>query len=220
MKIRKGTELKAEMQMTPMIDIVFQLLTFFLFTFRIGGAEGDFNIKMPLGAASGLPDDINKLPPMKIRLQADPTTGRLARITLNDKSFGTDFDSLRNYIIGVVGDAQGPGSIRESAEVELDCDYNLRYEYVIYAVTAVSGYVSPDGQIVRLIEKLRFSPPRPRLSPDLQFDLRSNFDHAVRGQVEEFRRRLSVAGHPHEQVLTPPGHARFRRGPQGFAPRK
>jgi len=31
---------------------------------------------------------------------------------------------------------------------------------VIRAITAVSGYVSPDGQIVRLIEKIKFAPPR------------------------------------------------------------
>jgi biopolymer transport protein ExbD len=41
---------KIELQMTPMIDIVFQLLVFFIMTFKIVSQEGDFNIKMPLAA--------------------------------------------------------------------------------------------------------------------------------------------------------------------------
>ncbi len=34
--------------MTPMIDIVFLLLVFFLFSFKIVVQEGDFNIRMPV----------------------------------------------------------------------------------------------------------------------------------------------------------------------------
>ena len=49
-----------------------------------------------------------------------------------------------------------------SAEVELDCDYDLKYENVIEAITAVSGDVSPDGQVIKLVEKIKFSPPRPQ----------------------------------------------------------
>ena len=38
---------KVEVQMTPMIDIVFQLLVFFIMTFKIVSLEGDFHVKMP-----------------------------------------------------------------------------------------------------------------------------------------------------------------------------
>jgi biopolymer transport protein ExbD len=162
MKVRKlgGTpEDKVEVQMTPMIDIVFQLLVFFIMTFKIVSQEGDFNIKMPLAAPSeGLPDE-DKLPPMKVRLAAS-SSGELAQIRLNDNNFGVSFDGLHNYIIGIIGDERGPGSVQETAEIELDCDYNLRYEYVINAVTAVSGYVDADGNIVKLVEKVKFAPPR------------------------------------------------------------
>ena len=41
-------------------------------------------------------------------------------------------------------------------------DYNLRYEYTVEAITAVSGYVDETtGQIVKLVEKIKFAPPRP-----------------------------------------------------------
>ena len=62
---------KIPIDMTPMIDIVFQLLTFFCMTLRVSAAEGDFNIKMPLAAPqAGLPDP-NQLPPIKVRMRAD-----------------------------------------------------------------------------------------------------------------------------------------------------
>jgi biopolymer transport protein ExbD len=145
--------------MTPMIDIVFQLLVFFIMTFKIVSQEGDFNIKMPLAAPStGLPDD-EQLPPMKVRLRAG-ANGNLAQISLNDNTFGVNFESLHNYIIGIIGDERGPGSVQDTAEIELDCDYNLRYENVVKAITAVSGYVDDDGNIVKLVEKIKFAPPR------------------------------------------------------------
>jgi len=162
MKIRHSTgsgQDKIELQMTPMIDIVFQLLVFFIMTFKIVSQEGDFNIKMPLAAPNaGLPDD-NELPPMKVRLQADED-GVITGISLNEQSF-SNFPSLHNYVASLIGDERGPGSNQETAEVELDCDYNLRYGEVIKAVTAVSGYIDPDsGEIVKLVEKIKFAPPR------------------------------------------------------------
>ena len=161
MKVRHnkgGGDDKIELQMTPMIDIVFQLLVFFIMTFKIVSQEGDFNIKMPLAApAAGAPDDL-QLPPMKVRLRAG-AGGMLAGMSLNDRGIGT-MEALRLEIIGVVGDERGPGTIQETAEVELDCDYGLRYEHVIQAITAVSGYIDETGNVVKLVEKIKFAPPR------------------------------------------------------------
>ena len=161
MRIRHSTGAgndEIELQMTPMIDIVFQLLVFFIMTFKIVSQEGDFNIKMPLAAPSeGLPDE-NALPPMKVRLRAD-ANGNPAAIMLNEKAF-SDWRSLNDYMIGIIGNDRGPGSVQDTAEVELDCDYNLRYEHVIGAVTAVSGFLDDGGNIVKLVEKIKFSPPR------------------------------------------------------------
>ena len=161
MKVRRAGKPaeKIDLQMTPMIDIVFQLLTFFIMTFKIILPEGDFNIKMPLNAPSQGAPDPNLLPPMKVRLRA-AADGTLASISMNDRGMGTSFDALHNHLISVVGDERGPGSVAETAEVELDADYNLRYEYVIKAITAVSGYINKDGHVVKLIEKIKFAPPK------------------------------------------------------------
>ena len=162
MKIRHstgGAPDKVEQQMTPMIDIVFQLLTFFIMSFKIATVEGDFSIKMPLAAPSaGQPDPDRLLPPIRVRLTAG-AGGELAGIRMGERAL-PNFNALHNEIIGVVGTQTGPGSLAESAEVELDADYNLQFRYIISAITAASGYVDPNGRIVKLIEKIKFSPPR------------------------------------------------------------
>ena len=150
------SEDRIELQMTPMIDIVFQMLVFFIMTFKIVTQEGDFNIKMPLAAASGAEIDPTALD-MTLRLTSN-AEGELTGIKLNDKNFQA-FGDLHNHVIGLIGGDQ-PDSLRESAEVEIDADYQLRYEFVIAAITAVTGYRTSDDEVVKLIEKIRFSPPK------------------------------------------------------------
>lgn len=159
MKVRKTThdESTIELQMTPMIDIVFQLLVFFIMTFRIVEQEGDFNIRMPLqqGASQNTPEMIL---PYRVRLAANPD-GTLAGIAVNDRPFGS-FAALREYVVGAVGDMGGPEAAREKAEVEIDADEGLNYEYVVRAITAVTGYRDPEtGQVIELIKKIKFAPP-------------------------------------------------------------
>jgi len=155
---RKQQDGGVELQMTPMIDIVFQLLVFFVMTFKIAAPEGDFNIRMPLVAPSeGIPEP-EALPPITIRLSA-LSDGRLAGIQFGNRQL-KNFLELRERIIEVLGPDPGP-SVIESTEVELDCDYHLRYEYVVEAITAVSGYVDEKtGQVIKLVEKIKFAPPR------------------------------------------------------------
>jgi biopolymer transport protein ExbD len=166
MKVRhvQRREDKVELMMTPMIDIVFQLLIFFIMTFKITAPEGDFNIRMPIHAPSeGIPDD-SQLPPIKVRMTAGPhgqlTAAFLGTTKLDPRE---PFRDLHRQVREIVGDDHGPGSIAANTEIELDCDYNLNYEYVIEAITAVSGYHDKrQDRIIQVIEKIKFSPPRPQ----------------------------------------------------------
>lgn len=157
MKIRKHnhTEDKAELQMTSMIDVVFLLLIFFVMTFKISVQEGDFNVRMPQPGTAAAPSDTSL--PLNLRLRADGN-GRIAEIILNDNSFGQDFNALNQYILSYVGGTDGPQG-EDSPEVEIDLDYNLRYEHVIQAITAVTGQRQGDD-IIRLVEKIKFAPTR------------------------------------------------------------
>ncbi len=158
MKFRNREEaVKHEVNMTSMIDIVFLLLVFFVMTFKIVELEGDFSVKMPLASdSSGMVDDTEL--PLKLRLQADEQ-GRLTSIQLNDVQLGVDFVALQNQVIALVG-GKPPGEASDDGpEIEIDTDFNLRYEYVIDAITSVSGIKQGD-QTLKLIEKIKFAKPR------------------------------------------------------------
>src|SRR3990170_6170336 len=160
MKLRhKGCDDKIELQMTPMIDIVFQLNIFFLFTFKIVLPEGDFNIRMP-SAAAARTMDLSESLPTPLVMKAGPA-GELIDMQLGDRSFGNGPDAflrLHQQIRAMVNDAGGPGTASE-LEIELDCDYDLNYEYVMRAITAITGYIEND-QPHKLIERIKFTPPK------------------------------------------------------------
>jgi hypothetical protein len=87
------------------------------------------------------------------------SSGNRSGLTMNGQPVG-DFEELRRRIVDLVG--TGPGSNADRTEVELDCDYGLKYVNVVQAITAVSGQVQPDGSVVDLIKKIKFTPPKKR----------------------------------------------------------
>lgn len=158
MKFRnRDHAVKQEVNMTSMIDIVFLLLIFFVMTFKIAEVEGDFSVRMPLASqSSGMVDDTEL--PLKLRLLADPQ-GQLASIQLNEVQMGVDFNQLQSMVIGMVAGNVPGEQAGDGPEVEIDTDFNLRYEHIIDAISAVSGYKEGD-QTVQLIEKIKFAKPR------------------------------------------------------------
>lgn len=163
MKLRQHEgRIKSELNMTSMIDIVFLLLVFFVMTFKIVDQEGDFTVRMPLADQNQGPSVDDPQLPLTLRLVADDN-GTLTSMRLNEVELGADaqaFEKLRGMIVGLVGDTSGPeASDVEKPELEIDTDYNLRYENIIKAITAVSGY-SVGDETVKLIEKIKFAAPR------------------------------------------------------------
>jgi len=157
MKIRNADRREhIVLQMTPMIDIVFQLLVFFVFTFKIVLPEGDFNIRMPSAAATRTIEP-SETPLLKVTLRAAENR-ELAQIRLNDIVFEgpAPFLQLQQQIRSMIGDAGGPGTAEQ--EVEIDSDYDLKYRYVINALTAITGYIDSNGDQHKLVEKVRFAP--------------------------------------------------------------
>ena len=148
---------KVEINMTPMIDVVFQLMSFFMCTLKVVSPEGDFDIRMPIAAAAAAAPDDQQVPPIRVKLSAGGD-GSLASISMNGNPIA-DFDELRKKVVSLVGKNRGPDSIADKTEVELDCEYGLKYVNVVRAITAVSGSVQ-DGQIVELIKKIKFTPPK------------------------------------------------------------
>jgi biopolymer transport protein ExbD len=158
---------KIEAPMAPMIDIVFQLLIFFMLTLKIVEPEGDFNINMPLGKPTqqANPED-PVLPPIKIRLLAN-ADGSLAQIVLGANQLGTGeggFERLNMQILQLIGRPGTP--LAQDQEVEIEADYNLNYEYSLRAMSACTGRMELDSTtgkpgLVRYIENIKFTPPKP-----------------------------------------------------------
>lgn len=150
--------------MTPMIDVVFQLLIFFLFTLKIIEPEGDFNINMPLGKPAESSVSDADLPPLKVRLEAHEN-GELKRLLFNDRDFGDGpeaFALLNEEVNNIVLALRnvGPADADDGAdtqEVELDPDFNLDYRYVISAISACSGRVTAEGTSVPLLSRIKFA---------------------------------------------------------------
>ena len=159
MKFRHtGNSLRSELQLTPLIDIVFLLLIFFVMTFQIAPPEGEFSVKMTQ-TAPGFAERGFKIPAIPVRLTAGPD-GELAGIRLGDRPLAS-LDELHELVMQIVSSELGPGSLAEAAEVELDVDQALHYRHVIGAVTAVSGHVDPQtGDVLKLVQKIRFAPAR------------------------------------------------------------
>lgn len=161
MKLRSsGREAeKIEPQMAPMIDVVFQLLIFFMLTLNIVEPEGDFSVNMPITDNSPATDN-EPVYDIKVRLLANED-GSLKSIRMAQVDLGNGpnvFAGLNNEILKIIGRPNNP--ITKDMEVEIEADYNLHFEYTLKAVSACTGRLDSTGQhIIRYIEKIKFAPP-------------------------------------------------------------
>lgn len=161
MKLTKahGGFQRIDTQMAPMIDVVFQLLIFFMLTLKVVTPEGDFSINMPIGAPAPADDEI-QFPPIKVRLTAG-ADGRLTGVLFNNRQLGNTaaaFGRLNGEILTMIGRPGNP--LTKEMEVEIDADYGLHYRYTVQAISACTGKMNAKGQPVKYIEKIKFAQPR------------------------------------------------------------
>lgn len=160
MKLSKSSApSKVEIPMAPMIDIVFQLLIFFMLNLKIVAPEGNFNINLPISAPSNAPADVS-LPDIKVGLRSD-LDGNLTQLTLGGNNLGNNeaaFDRLNKEILTLIGRPGNP--LTKEIEVELDADYECQYKYVVKAISRCTGRFDPQTQqVARYVEKIKFAPP-------------------------------------------------------------
>jgi biopolymer transport protein ExbD len=148
-KLRSTTgDAKVEIQMTPMLDMIFQLLIFFILTFKPVTDEGQFGVNMsalPGGSVAlptivpgmgsqddTMPQDIQFNPPYRIRLVAGPG-GDLAPggVVMGDHPLA-GLDQLQTELRAIVG------GFADDFEVVIEADPSLRYAYLIQAVNTIS----------------------------------------------------------------------------------
>ena len=150
-----------KLNMTAMIDVVFQLLVFFIMTFKIVALEGDFNVKMPLASTEPTEQDIENFTTLiEVKLKAGEN-GNIAAIDVNN---GTEISSLSGVsmyddltkLVESVLAANSDPSTADDVEVEFDIDYQLKYQYTVRAIGAVSGKILSDNSVKTLVEKIKF----------------------------------------------------------------
>ena len=184
MKIRGGQQREdIKLQMVAMIDIVFQLLVFFIMTFRITALEGDFQVNMPQASTTPPVDfeQIDKVIRIHLFENPNPLTikytnadgeeitktvrNTLERIEVN---FGEQppanfsnlgganaFRQLRIYIQNLIESEQDPSQVKE-LEVEFEVDPNLIHGDTVRAVESVSARIGEDRTIIPMIERIKF----------------------------------------------------------------
>lgn len=157
---------KVDIQMTPMIDIVFQLMAFFLMTFKVATVEGDFDLKLPkldrVAGGGALRERI------LVRLEAD-ASGDLAALRIQSgprlvagRGAPSPFRVLGEHLDRRSAEARAAG--QDEPEIEVDADDTLRYEHIVATFEAVRGPAAsttrPDAEQRSPARSLRFTPRR------------------------------------------------------------
>jgi biopolymer transport protein ExbD len=141
-KIRRSEE--PTVPIAPMLDMAFQLLTFFVLTYKPAPAEGQFVMNLlpaqpatsitaeaPTEAASDkLPASLRTLPTI---LKAGGG-GRLAQIVVGEQTIPTDPDALEKELDKYFGDPNLPFD-----QTLLKVDPNLKYSELMKVINAFSN---------------------------------------------------------------------------------
>ncbi len=147
-----------KLNMTAMIDIVFQLLVFFIMTFKVVAQEGDFNIRMPLASTNASQSMDEDLPELIYVTLTAGTNGNINSISIEDGATfsGQDmYEQLTKYVEGKLA-AEGDPEKAKETEVEFDISPELKYSYTVKAIEHVSGRVQASGSVKKLIQKIKF----------------------------------------------------------------
>ena len=152
---RSDAQSKVEVPMAPMIDIVFQLLIFFMLNLKIVAPEGNFNVNLP----SGQPGEAVQSSDIRVGLKSD-RDGNLVQLTLGQNNLGNDnaaFDRLNAEILKIVGRPGNP--LAKELEVTIDADFECQYKYIVKAISRCTGRFDPaTQQVTRYVERIKFAP--------------------------------------------------------------
>jgi biopolymer transport protein ExbD len=155
--VRQHSSEGVELNVTAMLDMAFQLLAFFILTFRSGPAEPAVQLHLPPaqsmvtdaghGPGKG-PLDPSHITPAGIhtlRINLFSNSGGLDRMTINDLPAET-FDVLRDAMRTILSD---PGSPIE--QVVVQASEGLHYDEVMKVVGVCSEQKLPKtGDFVKL----------------------------------------------------------------------
>ena len=134
-----------EVPITPMLDMAFQLLTFFVLTYKPVPTEGQFLMNLlpaqPVTAMSAeTPDQGNVSSDLPASLRTLPTvlkadqTGALAQIKVGENEVANDPTVLENELLKLFQDPDLPFD-----QTLIKVDSNLRYSELMKVINAFSN---------------------------------------------------------------------------------
>lgn len=129
MQVRRRDQQLVEMQMGPMIDMVFLLLVFFMVTARPVKQESDISLGLPgtveAEEAVELPDE------QRIRIEDD------GRIVLNDSTFGEPGDEKLDALVATLKRFKEAADANKSeALVTLDAADGTNHQRIVDVLNA------------------------------------------------------------------------------------
>jgi biopolymer transport protein ExbD len=141
---RKKSEESLEIPITPMLDMAFQLLTFFILTYHPMPTEGQFVMNlMPAAPATDInakaPESAQANPDVPAALKTLPATlragegGGLGRITLGDNEIQGGVDALKRELDVYFKDPTLPFE-----QTVIKVDPNLKYSALMQVINAFS----------------------------------------------------------------------------------
>jgi len=124
---------KMEINMTPMIDVVFQLLIFFLVTLKMPRSEVMIETDLPTAKGPGtiktdIPTPDEEFEDIRLVIYKDPSTGAVQRY-INDMMVRSDsqlYSQLTNM-----------KKLYAKGRVIVICADNVAYKYVVRTITIV-----------------------------------------------------------------------------------
>ncbi len=143
---RTREKVKIQPPMTPMIDIIFQLLIFFLLTPSFQSHEGYLTTNLPKDQGPN-PKTQENMERIKIELLDEGNEGEGVSIILNDtQSLGDNFKGLRSALEGYR--AQG---LQPSHPVLISPTMAVRHKFVVRAF---------DAAVMARFTRIHFAVPR------------------------------------------------------------
>jgi biopolymer transport protein ExbD len=143
--VKRSKHQEVEIQVTPMLDMAFQLLTFFILTYRPAPTEGQFSMNLLPSAPSvdmsktettNEATDTSDMPALlrtlnvQVRANID---GTMSETTIGENTFAT-LDQLRTRLKEIVADKTLPFD-----QAVILADPGLRYDELIRVIDVFAG---------------------------------------------------------------------------------
>jgi biopolymer transport protein ExbD len=159
-KRKRRQQSEVELNLAAMLDMAFQLLTFFILTFRPAPIEGQISLRLPppqatrvikdgqqAGADYNNTNPIQGLNTLTISVFADPRTGAIASLGVGESQVAS-LAALNGRLKEVFADAGNPFD-----QVIIQVSESCRYDELMKVIDICTEQKLPDG---RKLSKLSF----------------------------------------------------------------